>query len=224
MSASGDPKVFLILIPVFLAAGIYLIIYNKKKSALFKNFSIKEGLSYQKKDDGEIENYLSEKIKIDEPGYVRTISGVKDIIRYGDMIIFRCTELLDLYKYGSPGNTHFPRVVLSFDAEPGASLFFWFDPKRGAYKSKYPPDKDLENDKYFQAIKTQIKNFPPPHPLTVTLSGGTTFIYMEPLMVGCEKEPDLDYLFDLGKKLHPILEEDFDDLPSDIARAFGAEE
>lgn len=201
MTSSGDPKVFLILIPTFLAVGIYLIVYNKKKSALFKKYSVKKGLSYQKKDVGKIEEYLSDKIRIEEPNYIRTISGVKDILRYDDMIIFRCTELLDLYKYGNAQNTHFPRVALSFNVAPEASLYFWMDPKKGVYKSQYPPGKNLDKDKYFQTIKAQIEKFPPPHPISVTYSRGTAFIYLEPLMVGRIQESDIEYLFELGKKL-----------------------
>jgi len=205
MSASGDPKLFFLLIPIFAAVGIYLIIYNKKKSALFKNFSSSRGLQYQQKDDGQIERALTEKLKIEEPNYARAISGVKDIIRYGEILIFRCTELLDLYKYGNPQTTHFPRVALSFDAPKDASLFFIFYPKTGEYKSCYPPDKNLNEDKYFQNIKSALQDLPPPHPVTITLSRGTAFIYLEPLVVGGGKEKDLDYLLSLGKKFKDVL-------------------
>lgn len=205
MSASNDPRVFFILIPIFAALGIYLIIYNRKKSALFKNFSSARGSQYQKKDDGQLERDLSEKLKIKEPNYVRSISGVKDIIRYGELLIFRCTELLDLYKYGNPQTTHFPRAALSFNTLQDTSLFFIFYPKTGEYKSCYPPDKNLNEDKYFQNIKSLLRDLAPPHPVSITLSRGTTFIYLEPLVVGGEKESDIDYLLNLGKKLKEVL-------------------
>jgi hypothetical protein len=205
MFASNDPRVFLILIPIFAALGIYLILYNKKKSTLFKNFSSARGLQYQKKDDGQIEIVLSEKLKIEEPSYVRSISDVKDIIRYGEILIFRCTELLDLYKYGNSQTTHFPRVALSFDAPQAASVFFIFYPKTGEYKSCYPPDKNLNEDKYFQKVQSLLRDFSPPHPVSITFSRGTAFIYLEPLVVGGEKEGDLDYLLNLGKRIKDIL-------------------
>lgn len=205
MSASNDPKVFFILIPIFAALGIYLIIYNRKKSSLFKNFSSSRGLQYQKKDTGQIEKTLTEKLNIEEPNYTRAISGVKDIIRYGEIIIFRCTELLDLYKYGNPQTTHFPRVALSFDVPQDASLFFIFYPKTGEYKSCYPTDTNFNEDRYFQNIKSLFQDFPPPHPIKITLSRGTAFIYLEPLVVGGEKQRDLDYLLNLGKKLKEVL-------------------
>jgi hypothetical protein len=205
MSASNDPRVFFILIPIFVVLGIYLIIYNSKKSALFKSFSSARSLQYQKKDDGQIEIALSEKLKIEEPNYVRSISGVKDIIQYDEILIFRCTELLDLYKYGNPQTTHFPRVALSIDAPQDASLFFIFYPKTAEYKSCYPSDKNLNEDKYFQKVKSLLRDFPPAHPVSITLSRGTVFIYIEPLVVGGEKETDLDYLLNLGKKLKEIL-------------------
>jgi hypothetical protein len=205
MSASGDTTVFFILLPIFVAVGIYLIIYNKKKSAVFRNFCSARGLRYQKKDDGQIEKALTEKLRIEEPNYTRAISGVKDIIRYGEILIFRCTELLDLYKYGNPQTTHFPRAALSFEAPHDASLFFIFFPKTGEYKSFYPPDKNLNEDKYFQNIKSILPDLPPPHPVSITLSRGTAFIYLEPLVVGREKESDLDYLLNLGKKLKDVL-------------------
>ena len=169
------------------------------------NFSSARGLQYQKKDDGQIEIVLSEKLRIEEPNYVRSISSVKDIIRYGEIFIFRCTELLDLYKYGNPQTTHFPRVALSFDAPQDASLFFIFYPKTAEYKSCYPSDKNINEDKYFQNIKSALQNFFPPHPVSITLSQGTVFIYLEPLVVGGEKETDLDYLLNLGKKLQKVL-------------------
>jgi hypothetical protein len=205
MLMNNDPRVFFILIPIFAAVGVYLVVYNRKKSALFKDFSSSRGLQYQKRDDGQIENALTEKLKIEEPNYVRAISGVKDIIRYGEILIFRCTELLDLYKYGNPQTTHFPRVALSFNAPQGASLFFIFYPKTGQYKSRYPTDKNLNEDKYFQNIKSVLQDFPPPHPVTITLSLSTAFIYLEPLVIGGEKEGDLDYLLSFGKKLKEVL-------------------
>lgn len=205
MFASGDPKVFLILIPIFAAVGTYLIIYNKKKSALFKSFSSTRGLQYQKKDDGQIERVLSEKLRIEEPNYVRSISGVRDIIRHGEILIFRCTELLDLYKYGNPQTTHFPRAALSFEVPQDTSLFFIFFPKTEEYKSCYPPDKNLNEDKYFQNIKSLLPDLLPPHPVSITLSRGSALIYLEPLVVGGEKDSDLDYLLSLGKKLNDVL-------------------
>jgi hypothetical protein len=172
---------------------------------LFKDFSSSRGLQYQKRDDGQIEKALTEKLKIEEPNYSRAISGIKDIIRYGEILIFRCTELLDLYKYGNPQNTHLPRVALSFNVPQDASLFFIFYPKTWEYKSCYHPDKNLNDDKYFQNIRSALQDFPPPHPVTITLSRSTAFIYLEPLVIGGEKERDLDYLLNLGKKLKEVL-------------------
>jgi len=205
MIMNSDQTVFYILIPIFVAVGIYLIIYNKKKSALFKNFSSARGLQYQKKDDGQIERALTEKVKIEESNYVRAISGVKDIVRYGEILIFRCTELLDLDKYGKPQTTHFPRVVLSLNAPQDASVFFIFFPKTGQYKSCYPTDKNLDEDRHFQNIKSLLRELPPPHPVTITLSRGTAFIYLQPLVVGGEKDRELDYLLNLGKKFKGVL-------------------
>ena len=205
MLMSNDPRVFFILVPIFAAVGVYLVVYNRKKSALFRDFSSSKGLQYQKRDDGYIEKALTEQLKIEEPNYVRAISGVKDIIRHGEIIIFRCTELLDLYKYGNPQTTHFPRVALSFDTPQDASLFFVLYPKTGEYKSCYPPDKNLNEDKYFQNTKSALQDFPPPHPVTITLSRSTAFIYLEPLVIGSEKERELDYLLNLGKKLKEVL-------------------
>jgi hypothetical protein len=205
MLMSNDPRVFLILIPIFAAIGIYLVVHNRRKSALFKNFSAARGLQYQRKDDGQIEKSLTEELKIEEPNYTRAISGVKDIIRYGEILLFRCTELLDLHKYGNPQTTHFPRVALSFNSPQDASLFFIFHPKTEEYKSCYPPDKNLNEDKYFQNVRSRLQDFPPPHPVTITLSRGTAFIYLEPLVVGGEKESDLEYLLTLGKKLKEAL-------------------
>ena len=204
MSTSGDPAVFYILIPIFLALGIYLIIYNKKKSSMFRSISAARGMSYQNKDDGQIERMLSDKIKIEEQNYVRTISNVKDIIQHGEIHIFRCTELLDLYKWGNPQNTHHQRVVLFFNVPQDASLFFFVNPEKREYKSMYPANKNLNEDRFFKSIKTQIEKYPPPHPISVTLSRGAAFIYLEPMIAGGEKKTDIDYLFNLGEKLKEV--------------------
>ncbi len=205
MTTHGDPKVFFILVPLFLALCIYLIIYNKKKAAFLKKFSTSRGLQYRPKDNGRLEDDLSSKLEIKEPGYVRTVFGIKDIIRYDSIRIFRCTELLDLDRYGTPQNTHFHRLALTFDLPEEVSLFFLFDPKRREYRQPGPQKINLEGNRTFQAVKSCLGEMPPPYPLSVTFSRGLVFLYLEPLMVGGEQEKDVEYLLELGKKLKRAL-------------------
>ena len=47
---------------------------------------------------------------------------------------------------------------------------------------------------------------PPPHALSITVRNGKALIYPEPLVVGGEKEEDLDYLLSLAKKMNKLLD------------------
>ncbi|MFC1703280.1 hypothetical protein ACFL1E_00660 [Candidatus Omnitrophota bacterium] len=205
VESSGNPAIPIVFIALCIAVGIYLIIFNKKKAAAMKEYSAKRGLMYKQKDDGQIENELSEKLDIDEEGKCRAFSHVGNIITDGVVTLLTCLEFLDLARHRRAASPQVRRVAVTFDVTVDASLFFLYDPKNRSSKSRYPANKNLEADSYFQKIIPVIETSPPPHFLTITLSRGKAFIYLEPMVLGSEKESDFDYLLDLGKKLKNSL-------------------
>ena len=94
--------VWMILIPIFIAVGVYLIIYSKKRKAMLKGFAQEKGLQYAHDDQGRLETELNQKLAVEETGLVRSFMKIRDIVTDGEISIFRCIELLDLNPHRNP--------------------------------------------------------------------------------------------------------------------------
>lgn len=205
MSTSGNPKVFLILIACFIAVGIYLFIYGRKRRAMLRKFSLDHGFRYSPRDEGcRLENELSDKLRIEETGKVRGFSRIKDIVAHGDVAVFRCIQLLDLSPYDTEFNTHNHNICVTFPTDSSIHLFVMR--QNGRYKNLLSKNKITDEDKYFKSIKNVIESNPPKQTLSITFSRGRALIYLIPLVVGSEKYDDVAYLFELGERLKHVFD------------------
>jgi hypothetical protein len=206
METQGDPKIFLLLLAIFLVVGIYLFFYSKKKNAMISNFSRRRGLSYKESDKGNIERELNDKFQflIREKGLVRSFSKVRNIATDGEVTLFSCIELLDLNPYRRRQLSHNYRNVVIFNI-PDSDYFIYTVSPQGSYKVRYPRDKNIEEEECFKIIQPLVESKKPRYPLTISFNKGGALIYLEPFVVGGEKEEDLEYIFDLGIKIREKL-------------------
>lgn len=197
-------KVFLILVPIFVLIGLWLLIYSKRRSRLVKGFGGKKGFYYRHKDDGTLEQSLNRAFALTAP-LGRDFSRIRDIVENDGICLFRVTEALDLSYYGMPQNTHFGRIAAFFESKKNLELFFLV---KNAQEIKRIISKDahqIPTDPIFAKLRQLINDNPPPHTLCVTLMRGKFLAYLEPMLTGSEKESDLVYLFELAKTVKHTL-------------------
>lgn len=197
-------KVFLILAPVFVFVGLWLIIYTRRRVRLMKAFGAARGLTYLSRDDGTLETALNGAFALPPP-LGRNFSSIRDIVTDDGIRLFRVTESLDLNRYGMPQNTHSGRIAVYFETGNDGKLFFLADnaqeirhilPKGPAQTGPGPG---------FEALEKIIAETPPPHILSVTMMGGWFLAYLEPGLTGSEKASDLGYLYELAQRVKRTL-------------------
>ena len=197
-------NVFLILAPIFVLIGIWLIIYSRRRGRLVKTFGAAKGCSYRAKDDGTLEQALNSAFALPPP-LGRDFSSIRDIVESEGIRLFRVTEALDLSKYGMPQNTHHGRIAVFFEVENDEELFVL---AKNAREVRHILPEDLHQPgagPVFGKLKGILEGNPPPHMLSVTIMRGRFLAYLEPMVTGAEKEKDLGYLFELAKMVKPIL-------------------
>ena len=197
-------KVFLILTPIFVLIGLWLLLYSRRRSRIIKAFGETKGFFYRYKDEGTLEQALNRAFALAAP-LGRDFSRIRDIVEDDSIRLFRVTEALDLSHYGMPQNTHFGRIAVYFETEKNWEFFFL---TKNAQEIKHilPTDSNkMESDPIFAKIEQIIKENPPPHMLSVTVMRGNFLAYLEPMMTGSEKESDLNYLFELARMVKRTL-------------------
>ena len=204
-AVEGNPKVFIVLGVVFVLVGIYLVVYNLRKRSMMKKFAMSRGLPYRLKDNGEMEKELCANFGIEGKGLVRQFYRVRDMVRDEGVVLTRTGELLDLVSYAEAQNKNFGRVAAYFDVDDGSDLYV-LRTRDGEYMSMVPGLPPPTEQPGFDRVKAVIESMPPFHALNVTVKNGKALIYPEPLVVGGEKEEDLDYLLSLAKKMKKSLD------------------
>ena len=197
-------NVALILIPVFVFVGLWLLIYSRRRSRLIQAFGREKGLAYRRKDDGALEQELNRAFNLAAP-FGRDFSRIRDIVEGDGICLFRATEALDLSHYGMPQNTHLGRIAIFFVTEKDWEMFLL---AKNAQEIKHilPKDSDQKaSDPIFVKLKQLIKENPPPHTLSVTVMRGKFLAYLEPILTGAEKKSDLNFLFELAKTVKRTL-------------------
>jgi hypothetical protein len=203
MKASGSMEVFWILGAVFVALGVYLFIYSRRRGRLMRDFAIMRGLSYAARDDDGLEQELERVLDYSIPGIARSFFRIRDIIQGAGITMFRGTELLDLTPYGKSQNTHFGRIAAYFDIGSDSDVYVTFMPD-GGYRDRHPAGGNPEEAAGFAVLKTAIGEEPLSHPFSATLRGGKALLYFEPTF-GSEKPDDLQQLYELAHELKQKL-------------------
>jgi hypothetical protein len=208
MNTAGDTRVFYILIPLFMAVGVYLLVYSRNRAVMLRRLAKERDLKHTPKDDGQMATELDKAFYLPEPGYARAFMRVRDIVRKkvqdGAIALMRFTELLDLNPRGQSGHRHGNHLGATFPAPAGMDLFM-IRQSNGHYVNQYPPGRNPAKQPGFETVRQVVEADPPAHPLSITFSRGRGLVYLMPLRTGSEKLPDARYLFGLAERLHAAL-------------------
>ena len=111
----GNPGlVFGILVPVFLAVGVYLLWYSQRRKKLLESFASSHNLALHPELATGLENRLSKIFDFEQTNIVRSFGQLKSVVKDDEILIFKGVELLDLSPYGRSNNTHFARISAFF--------------------------------------------------------------------------------------------------------------
>lgn len=204
MNGSSDTLVFWILVPLFLAIGVYLILYSRRRRKLLESFAREQHLRIRPERRQEIENNLNRCFSLEQPGITRNFGRLSSLIDGGSVWIFRAAELLDLDPYGSPPSTNFYRIAALFPvAGSNHDEFFLLDKHMRSYRMG--PGKSPPNPEIVAMTKRIWRRCNARHPLSVTLVSEYGLIYFEPFVVGGETKNDVTSLYCIAKSMQEKL-------------------
>lgn len=198
MESTGDLRVFLILIPIFVVTGAWLFYYSRRRSGMMREFARRHGLVFRPGHHAKIESTLETTFRLESP-YARGFSNVYDAVENDGVALFRVTELLDLNPHGQAQNTHFGRIAALFDTRPDSDFFVLAD--LSGVNKRLPTEEPLGNDPGYVELDHALADNPPPQPVSVTFKNGKGLAYLEPPVTGLERDSDLDYLYALAARL-----------------------
>lgn len=189
---------FWILAPIFLALGVYLFIYGRRRSAMMQRFARANGLSHESRPSDEFEDKLSKTFRIEEPGLGRAFSSVRDLIGDGRVRLFKCIEAHDLNPCGDAESSHSTRIAVLFSVDRAHEHWSWYE--RGGRRLESSVPAEFADPAVARDLEVILRAHPPQHPLSVTFARGKGLAYLQ-LFYGSEKESDLYYLLKLGRAL-----------------------
>lgn len=197
--ASGDVWVFWALGAAFLAVGVHLFLFGRRRRKMLHRFARGHALSYDPDPSDALEEEMNRAFRLDEVGFVRAFMRVRDTVGDGRIRVFRCVELLDLDRWGSGQNPHHNRIAALFPADP--ALRHWSMHGRDAHRLDGVVPKGHMDPAVSERVEATLSEHPPRCPISLTVSGGLGLLYLEPTMVGSETEADVEYLFTLADEL-----------------------
>lgn len=196
--------VFYVLIPLFVAVGVYLIWYSRRARRLMMAYARENGVRYRREDEGQLAAMLDKALGFEEPGLVRSFGQVGDIVDDKDSVqLFRTVELLDLSRYGTGQSTHFSRVAATSPASTDIELFAVVSPDLRC-QSRLGSGGGVPQQGA-AVIQSVLAHRRPRCPLSVTVKGRRALLYLEPHVTGSVKPEDLEYLAGVGRRLRAAL-------------------
>lgn len=203
MNEGTGAVVFWILIPLFVALGLYLFWYSRRRKKMLGMFAKIHQFQIRPDYDKELQETLDTFFSFKDSGLVRSFGQLSSLIEGESIWLFRAVELLDLNPIAQSYTTHYPRIVALFDTSTVHEEFFVLDKSMQA-RQRLPRSK-APNTKVTEIVKRTATSCKARHPLSVTLTSGHGLIYFEPFVTGGETINDVDSLYciakDIGEKL-----------------------
>lgn len=192
-----------ILIPAFVAVGLYLVWYAKRRKQMVESFANVHQLRMCPQCEAQIQAELDANFELEEEGLVRSFGQLSTLVNGDDVWIFRAIELLDLDSHAQSYTTHFPRIAAMFDVSASHGEFFVLD--LSGQHHQILPQRSSPDPNVIEIVRRIVKECTLGHTLSVTLSGGHGLIYLEPLVVGGETIADVNTLYCIAKKMRVEL-------------------
>jgi len=200
MNQGSNSIVLWMLVPLFIAAGFFLIWYTPHRKAMLQTFSKKYHLPIRPERKEELQKSLDDFFSLKHLSLVRSFAQLSSIIDAGPIWLFRTVELLDLNPLARSYSTHFSRIAALFKVSTNHEEFFILKKSMHAIQ-KLPRSKTLNNE-LTDIIKPITVSCNARHPLSVTLVNGHGLIYFEPLITGGETISDIECLYCIAKKMY----------------------
>jgi len=191
--------VFWILVPLFMAVGLYLFWYSSRRKKMIETFAKMQQLRIRPEYEKELQKTLDIYFTLKDEGLVRSFDQLSSLVGGDSIWIFRAVELLDLNPHAQSQSTHFPRIAALFGISANHDEFFILD-KSMQPRQRLP--RSTQTNPNVTEITMQIaKSCSARHPLSVTLTRGHGLIYFEPLVTGGETISDVNSLYCIAKKM-----------------------
>lgn len=190
---SGAMNVALLLVPAFVAVGLWLLYYTRRRRRLMRRVAHRHGFVHHERDRLGLEARLNRALSLQTPR-ARSFSAFRDIVQADGVTLFRATELLDLSRHGQAQNTHFGRIAATFETPPEADFHVLAD-RNGGLSNLDPARGRPDGDAWLHRLERVLADSPPPHALSVTARDGVGLAYLEPRVTGSESERDVEYLW-----------------------------
>ncbi|MFW6198629.1 MAG: hypothetical protein ACOC5E_02275 [Acidobacteriota bacterium] len=194
--------VFWILVPVFVAVGIYLIWYTRRRKRLLRTFADRHGLRVEPALEDEVQTTLDRCFGLEADGLVRTFGQLSSVVDAGPVRIFRTVELLDLNPHGRASNPHHPRIAALFSVPEGREEFFVMDPS-GEVRTILP-DAGAPAADVAAATRRALDACGARYPVSVTVASGHAVVYLIP-PTGRDTQGDIDAIHCIARSLRTQL-------------------
>lgn len=207
MNESTGTLAFGILIPLFVAVGLYLVWYLHRRKKMLETFAKTHQLFMRPEYERELQKTLDICFSLKEEGLVRSFGQLSSIVDGGSIFLFRAVELLDLNPHAQSFSTHFPRIAALFDISTTfIAEFFILDKSMQAHQRL--PGPESPNFEVIRISRQIAQSCKARHPLSVTLVRGRGLIYFEPLVTGGETMSDIASLYCIAHKMREQLSND----------------
>jgi hypothetical protein len=198
-----------IKITAFLVFGLLGVVaifsicwHQVKKKQMFGLFAQKKQM--YKMEDKKKESFVKKiqelftiKMCKENKELYRRFSKIDNMITDGKVVFFSAKENLGHYNCK---NMYNPHIYLFMDTDIKENLFFAIK-KDGKIKNYYPLTTTLDKNQNFRKIYQKIKDLNPKHHISVQIQNQKMLVMLQTLVVGGEKENDLNFLFEIYKNL-----------------------
>jgi hypothetical protein len=203
MEMTSGAMTFWILTPIFLAVGLHLILYSRRRKKMLASFAKTHQLNIRPEREKELQGVLDTCFSSEDAEMLRTFGQLSSLVEGESIFLFRTVEVLDIKPHIQSYDTHFARIVALFDVSADYDEFFLLDKSLRAMKRR-PEYKDSD-PKIIEISKQVTASCEGRHTLSITLRRGKGLIYFEPLVTGGETINDVNSLYCIAKKMRKKL-------------------
>jgi hypothetical protein len=203
MNEGANALVFWILVPLFVAVGLYLIWYSRRRKKMLKTFAKTHQLLIRPEQEQALQKTLDSCFSLKNENLVRSFGQLSSLVDGGNVWVFRAVELLDLNPHSQSYSTHFSRIVALFGISTSHDEFFILDNSMQARPRI--PGSNTPSSEVTEISQRLAASHNARHALSVTLNSKHGLIYFEPLGTGGEALSDVESLYSIANNMYAEL-------------------